>query len=74
MTIFSTWEGHSLLMVQVRNKINSAFNRELSIVELFKYPTIHMLAGYLSRTPDKDASADAGLDRAEKRSARGDSG
>jgi len=39
--------GHSLLMVQVNNKLRS-FNQNLSIVEISK-PTINSLAKYLSQ-------------------------
>lgn len=41
--------GHSLLMVQLKQKLDSAFNKKLSIVELFQHPTIHCLAKYLSQ-------------------------
>ena len=41
--------GHSLLLVEVRNAISLAINRELSILELFQYPTIESLAKYLDK-------------------------
>jgi acyl carrier protein len=40
--------GHSLLMVQVHSKLRALFNQEISVVELFEYPTIHSLAQHLS--------------------------
>lgn len=39
--------GHSLLLSQVRSKIGSVLNREVSIMDLFKYPTIASLSGFL---------------------------
>jgi hypothetical protein len=39
--------GHSLLMVQLQHKIRMSLNRNVSIVELFKYPTIRALAAHL---------------------------
>jgi len=40
--------GHSLLMVQVHSKLRAMFDQEISVVELFEYPTIHSLAKHLS--------------------------
>ncbi|CAG0933466.1 nonribosomal peptide synthetase DhbF [Thermoflexales bacterium] len=41
--------GHSLLMAKVHNQLQAEGLAEaLSIVELFQYPTVHSLAGYLS--------------------------
>ncbi|HLF24977.1 MAG TPA: amino acid adenylation domain-containing protein [Anaerolineae bacterium] len=41
--------GHSLLLVKAHTQLRAAFNRPLSLVDLFKYPTIHSLAQYLSQ-------------------------
>ncbi|MFO1432623.1 MAG: amino acid adenylation domain-containing protein [Candidatus Competibacteraceae bacterium] len=46
--------GHSLLLIQVHWRLREMFDRELSIVDLFKYPTIHALAGYVSHTTGTD--------------------
>jgi acyl carrier protein len=64
--------GHSLLMVRIRNKLKDVFEQEISIVELFKYPTIHSLAGYLSGEGEASDSSRQGHDRAESREARKD--
>ncbi|MEG4090500.1 non-ribosomal peptide synthetase [Microcoleus sp. Pol12B4] len=46
--------GHSLLMAQVHSKLSSILElsnilgQQLSIVELYQYPTIHLLADYLT--------------------------
>jgi amino acid adenylation domain-containing protein len=41
--------GHSLLLTQVHNRINERIQikKELTIVDLFRYPTIHSLAKYI---------------------------
>lgn len=40
--------GHSLLMVQVHGRLQQTYGEELSMTELFKYPTVSALANYLS--------------------------
>jgi aryl carrier-like protein len=62
--------GHSILMLKVQRKIREALHRELSLVELFRYPTIHLLANWLKREPDSPAeppSFQRSFDRAEIR-------
>ncbi|MBD2435868.1 non-ribosomal peptide synthetase [Nostoc sp. FACHB-110] len=44
--------GHSLLMVQVHNKLQTALNREISMLDLFQYPTISKFAKYLTQKSD----------------------
>lgn len=44
--------GHSILMVQVHSKLRQILNRELSMVEMFQYPTISALAKHLSHAPE----------------------
>jgi SAM-dependent methyltransferase len=43
--------GDSLLIVRLQSKVREAFGKELSIAEMFKYPTIGALAEYLSQVP-----------------------
>lgn len=45
--------GHSLLMVQIHHKLQKIFSQELSMVEIFKYPTIHSLAKRLTQNFSK---------------------
>ncbi|BAZ54093.1 amino acid adenylation domain-containing protein [Nostoc sp. NIES-4103] len=45
--------GHSLLMVQVHSKLQKALNRDISMLDLFQYPTISKFANYLTQEPDK---------------------
>ena len=39
--------GDSLLMTQLRNKVLQTFGRDLTTVEIFKYPTIQAMAAHL---------------------------
>jgi amino acid adenylation domain-containing protein len=39
--------GHSLLIVRVHNRLRETLGREIPIVELFRHPTVTMLAEYL---------------------------
>ncbi|MCX7922786.1 MAG: amino acid adenylation domain-containing protein [Clostridia bacterium] len=39
--------GHSLLLAQVRSKIMKVLKKDVSIMDLFKYPTINTLAKFL---------------------------
>ncbi len=52
--------GHSLLLIQVRNKLHEALGRELAIVDLFQYPTVGLLARHLDsgRQPTVAANSD----------------
>ena len=62
--------GHSLLMIQVQRKVRESLDRELSLVEMFKYPTIHLLSEWLKQDPDGAATPPAfqrSFERAETR-------
>jgi FkbH-like protein len=48
--------GNSLLMAQVRSKLQNSFEQDLLLIELFRYPTINALAKYLSQTQSKESS------------------
>jgi amino acid adenylation domain-containing protein len=56
--------GHSLRMTQVMALLQQQFDRPLSMVELFQYPTIHSLADHLAgRAPaDNGRAGDRVLD------------
>src|SRR5262249_4016862 len=48
--------ANSLLMVQANSRLRAALRRDLSLVDLFRYPTVSALAGYLNQTaPDPSA-------------------
>jgi hypothetical protein len=66
--------GHSRLMVEVRERLVKAVGRMLSLLDLFEYPTIASLAGYLAggdgpRHPDP-GPGDAGEIAEQQRAAR----
>ncbi len=42
--------GHSLLVVKLRDLLQTELQREIAVVDLFRYPTIHRLAHYLMQT------------------------
>jgi acyl carrier protein len=49
--------GHSLLVAKVIGQLQEKFNRELSTIDLFQYPTIKAMAQYLSQENDVGRSA-----------------
>jgi amino acid adenylation domain-containing protein len=50
--------GHSLLMVQVHSKLRQAFEKKISIVEMFQHPTVAAVAKHLSRPEDGQSAFD----------------
>jgi acyl transferase domain-containing protein len=58
--------GHSLLMIQVQGKLREALQREVSMVDLFKYPTVGALAEYLSQVNGKKSLTEPMQGRIEK--------
>ena len=56
--------GHSLLLAQVRSKLAKHLDREVSILDLFKYPTIHTLSKFLGG--EAELEAEAAKDRKRK--------
>jgi amino acid adenylation domain-containing protein len=66
--------GHSLALVQVQRKIKARLTRDVSVVDLFRTPTVAALAKYLTDTTTAGiaASTDAaheGDERAQRRRA-----
>lgn len=59
--------GNSLLMMQIHSKLPTVIGRELSIVEMFQYATIHSLAEYLSQEQNGQLSSQPRDDRGQKR-------
>src|SRR5262249_20820598 len=60
--------GHSLLLVQAHARLVQIFGARLTLVDLFKYPTIHALAQLLSAAEPRDTASHRGLERARARS------
>ena len=62
--------GHSLLAVQAHRRLRETLQRNLSITDIFRFPTIATLAAYLDQAPGADgAAAQRGVDRAAGRRA-----
>ncbi len=59
--------GHSLLLVQVQNKLRVALNRDIPLVELFQYPTIAALAQALRQNEEQQPVFQQSYERAEAR-------
>jgi acyl-coenzyme A synthetase/AMP-(fatty) acid ligase/acyl carrier protein len=51
--------GDSLQLISVKNEIEKAIAREITVVELFEYPTIRALAAHLDQGPNLAALAAA---------------
>jgi acyl transferase domain-containing protein len=58
--------GHSLLLIQVQGALQETITREISMVSLFKYPTIGALAEYLTHDGLNEADIEPVQDRIEK--------
>ena len=61
--------GHSLLLVQVQDRLQRALNREIPVVELFKHSTISALSGHLSEKGSTGAALAQVQDRTQVRQA-----
>ena len=59
--------GHSLLLVQIHAKLREVLNTNISIVNLFEYPTINSLAKYLTQEQTETSSFQESNQRAESR-------
>jgi amino acid adenylation domain-containing protein len=62
--------GHSLLLGKMQFQLQERFGQEISVIDLFKYPTIHTLANYLSLNSSEQSDSQPGRNRAETRSTR----
>ena len=61
--------GHSLHAVRVHGKLRAKFGDELSLVQLFQYPTINALAGLLTQKTTDEPSLEKVYERASKQKA-----
>jgi malonyl CoA-acyl carrier protein transacylase len=62
--------GHSLLLVQAQSKLQEFFHRTVSIVDMFKYPSISTFAKYLSQEQTESPAVIQGQKRSKVRSSR----
>ena len=58
--------GHSLLIVSLQGKLSAAFGREVKVVDLFRFPTVHALARHLTNAVGIAGRLDDIQDRASK--------
>jgi amino acid adenylation domain-containing protein len=65
--------GHSLRMAKVHARLKEALGREISLIELFQFPTVSSLARHLSGSLAFDETAAAPASRRARRTGR-DSG
>jgi acyl carrier protein len=59
--------GTSFSMFRVCNRLREDLNRPISMVEMFKHPTVHALTTYLSQPGQAPQSQRQGQQRAERR-------
>ncbi|QMS92041.1 SDR family oxidoreductase [Nostoc edaphicum CCNP1411] len=59
--------GHSLLLIQVHSKMQKIFQRDLSYVEMFQYPTISQMSKYLSQEQSEQLAFSQHSHRTESR-------
>ncbi|MFY9825408.1 MAG: amino acid adenylation domain-containing protein, partial [Thermoanaerobaculia bacterium] len=65
--------GHSLRMAKVHARLKEALGREISLIELFQYPTVSSLARHLSGPLPAAGTAAAPEVRRDRRARRGGS-
>jgi hypothetical protein len=65
---FTDLGGHSLLLVQVRTRLCQALEQDVSLVELFRHPTVARLASFLGAGNQAQPSFDRIHQRARQRS------
>ena len=58
--------GHSLLIVQAHSRLHEVVDRELSLTDMFRYPTIEKLTKYLTQEQNEELSLEKIHDRARK--------
>ena len=62
--------GHSLNVIQLQTRVKEVFDREIAVVDLFKYPTVSAFARFLSEGhEEKQVTAQARERVAKQRSA-----
>jgi len=66
---FFSLGANSLLIAQANNRLSQRLERNVSLVAMYRFPTIEKLSEHLSGKSDNQQSAKAGADRAEKRKA-----
>jgi len=58
--------GNSLLLVQVQSRLQAAFEREVTVLDLFSNPTVGTLARHFAPPAGPESAIDATDDSAEQ--------
>jgi amino acid adenylation domain-containing protein len=61
--------GNSLLLLAVHDALRASVDPELTVADLFRYPTVASLADFISGRTDRRAAGRRGIDRARQRAA-----
>lgn len=61
--------GHSLLVVQVQRQLKAALDRDIAITDLFRFPTIRLLAAHLAGPANENEAAPSAASRGAARAA-----
>jgi amino acid adenylation domain-containing protein len=57
--------GHSLLLARVHSELLSTLNKDISMIDLLRYPTISSLAKYVNQGQSEEVTFQQSYDRAE---------
>ena len=59
--------GHSLLVIQVRTRLEKFFGKKISMMEMFQYPTISTLSEFFNQDPEGPSTSHKLEESTEKR-------
>ncbi|GCE15703.1 non-ribosomal peptide synthetase [Tengunoibacter tsumagoiensis] len=59
--------GHSLRMAQLHNRLLTAFEKKITLIDLFQYPTLRTQAQYFAHKQPQNAAQQRGQIRAQNR-------
>ncbi|MGV2831530.1 amino acid adenylation domain-containing protein [Myxosarcina sp. GI1(2024)] len=59
--------GHSLLLLEVNQKLRKSLQQNLSVVEMFKYPTVKSLGQFITQNSPEKEAFESIRDRTEQR-------
>jgi hypothetical protein len=59
--------GHSLLMIEVHDRLRDKTGYRVALLDLFQYPTIRSLAHHLGQRPAEATGEATGLNRGKLR-------
>ena len=59
--------GHSLLLIQIQNRLHTVLEEDISIIDLFEYPTINALAQHIQQRHPPGAPFQESFERARRR-------